>query len=190
MNNLANTKKSNYTVLYLLLLLFFVPLIAAWVFYKTPQQWYKSSVNNGVLLKTPLHLEQFKLNYSDGKSFNANDERGHWLMLYRVALPCDKGCETNLYYMRQVRTALGKDRERVQRMVITDATPSPALDQLLIKDYQGTQHLINSDKLALQTGSLYLVDPIGNIIMQYSGTIEPKKLLTDINRLLKISKIG
>lgn len=182
-------KKSGYAILYLLVLLFFVPLIAAWVLYKTPAQWYRDPVNNGVLLKTPLHLEQLQLSDADGKAFDANAMRGHWIMLYRAALPCDEGCNSNLYYMRQVRTALGKDRMRVQRIVVTN-TAAKDFDQMLVQEYPETQHLTASNQLALQTGSLYLVDPLGNIIMMYSGTLEPKKLLADITKLLRVSKIG
>ena len=36
----------------------------------------------------------------------------------------------------------------------------------------------------------FLADPLGNIILSYQGDIDPKKILSDIKKLLRASKIG
>ena len=38
--------------------------------------------------------------------------------------------------------------------------------------------------------SVWLVDPLGNMILRYPPGYEPRGLLKDIKRLLKLSKIG
>jgi hypothetical protein len=38
--------------------------------------------------------------------------------------------------------------------------------------------------------SLYVVDPLGNLVMRYDAREDPKGLLTDLKKLLKLSHIG
>jgi hypothetical protein len=43
---------------------------------------------------------------------------------------------------------------------------------------------------AVTSGKLYVVDPLGNLMMSYPGDAPPKSILTDLERLLKLSHIG
>ena len=38
--------------------------------------------------------------------------------------------------------------------------------------------------------NMFVIDPIGNIILHYSGEVDGKKLLADLKKLLGASKIG
>ena len=38
--------------------------------------------------------------------------------------------------------------------------------------------------------SLYVVDPLGNLVMRYDTRENPRGLLTDLKKLLKLSHIG
>jgi hypothetical protein len=40
------------------------------------------------------------------------------------------------------------------------------------------------------THNIYVMDPIGNIMMQFSPDLSPKLILKDLNKLLKVSQIG
>jgi len=199
--------KSGKVILNLsLLLLFFVgPLIAAWWLFANTKVWTGSTVNTGQLIQPTLNFAQLKLNNTNGTLLDVKPMRGHWVMLYLLPKAnCDKECLDNLYKMRQVRTALGKNRERVQRLVVTFAEQSPPqLASLLSKEYVGTvQGVIAKNAglqffahtplppIALQQGSLYLVDPLGNIMMAYQADFAPKNLLKDLGRLLSTSQIG
>ena len=42
----------------------------------------------------------------------------------------------------------------------------------------------------MKTGYLYLVDPLGNVMMSYNPKQSPKDIYSDLTRLLKASKIG
>src|SRR5262249_1013953 len=122
---------------------------------------------------------------------------GKWWMVY-ITDQCDATCIKYLYYMRQIRQATGKNRDRVERALLmaTSEKLSPELHQLLTKDYPGTQvfwaqpHDLQKLRLAFKPGSLYLVDPLGNIMMYYSQNIAPKGILKDLEHLLKVSQIG
>jgi len=38
--------------------------------------------------------------------------------------------------------------------------------------------------------AIYLVDPLGNLMMRFPPDLEPKSLLKDLKHLLKVSRIG
>jgi hypothetical protein len=38
--------------------------------------------------------------------------------------------------------------------------------------------------------SIFLIDPLGNVILKYDEEFQGKKLLKDIKKLLKLSRIG
>jgi 20S proteasome alpha/beta subunit len=39
-------------------------------------------------------------------------------------------------------------------------------------------------------GRLYLIDPLGNLVLSYSAAAPDKALLTDVKKLLRLSHIG
>jgi hypothetical protein len=116
--------------------------------------------------------------------------RGKWLLVSFDAAACDAYCERKLYFMRQVRTAQGKEQARVERLwIITDAgTPRPEL----VAAIEGTR--ISKAKPAAFPGDpvdhVYLVDPQGNLMMRFPRDPDPSRMLKDLQRLLKYSRIG
>jgi hypothetical protein len=116
--------------------------------------------------------------------------RGKWVLVTFDAAACDAYCEKKLYFMRQVRTAQGKDQARVERLwVITDeAKPRPEL----LAAIEGTR--ISSAQREAFPGNpvdhIYLVDPLGNLMMRFPRDPDPSKVLKDLQRLLKYSQLG
>ena len=41
-----------------------------------------------------------------------------------------------------------------------------------------------------QTDHIYLVDPLGNLVLRYPRDADPSRIRKDIERLLKVSRIG
>ncbi|HEX2199706.1 MAG TPA: cytochrome C oxidase subunit I [Burkholderiales bacterium] len=116
--------------------------------------------------------------------------RGKWVMVSFDDAACDAYCEKKLYYMRQVRRAQGKDQARVERLwVITDAgRPRPEL----LAAIEGT-HLSRGSPgefPGARREHIYLVDPLGNLMMRFPRDPDPSKMLKDLQRLLKYSRIG
>ena len=199
-------KKNKYStwILVVLAMLFVGPLVAAWSLYTLRAPWLNATINYGQLVQPPLNFNQLDLKNSNNTDFDRKNLAGHWVMVYVTPLPCDKTCQTNLYNMRQVRTATGKERERIQRLVITfPINTSATFNKLLNKEYSGTAHANISSQTMLaffdkntlknvtpENGALYLVDPLGNLMMAYANNTPPKSLLKDLNRLLKTSQIG
>ena len=115
--------------------------------------------------------------------------RGKWVLVAFDAAACDAYCEKKLYFIRQVRRAQGKDMERVERLwAITDGG-KPRGE--LLTAIQGTR--IETKETAAFPGNavdhIYLVDPMGNLMMRFPRDPDPSKMIKDLQRLLKYSAV-
>jgi len=134
----------------------------------------------------------------DGNSASLEQFKGKWIFLQIDAADCQKACADKLYYMRQLRLTQGKDMDRIERVwLVTDKAP---LQTSLMRQYDGTTMLrVDPAKLAawLPTDAgttaadhLYLIDPLGNLMMRFPKNFDPNKIKKDITKLLKASRIG
>jgi len=118
--------------------------------------------------------------------------RGKWVLVSFDAAACDAYCERKLYLMRQVRTAMHKEAGRVERLwVLTDAGKPRAE---LLSVIEGTLIVPLADALRGFPGNppdhIYVIDPLGNLMMRFPRDPDPSKLLKDLQRLLRLSQIG
>ena len=116
--------------------------------------------------------------------------RGKWVLVAFDAAACDAYCERKLYFMRQLRTAQGKDQARLERLwIVTDAAaPRPEL----LRAIEGT-HLSTARPAGFPGNPpdhIYLVDPLGNLMMRYPRDPDPSRMLKDLQRLLRYSRVG
>jgi hypothetical protein len=158
------------------------PFVLAWTAY----YFYKPTarMNYGELLPTqPVPVLSTEL-----------AAQKQWLMVWQVPTPCDTACEKVLYSTRQLRSMLGKERTRVQRVLLTDKSQTGSTDD-------GTSVLALSP--AVQTAlkrwpntqeAVILIDPLGNQVLRWvipaEGKLNEKKIHVDLLRLLKSSRIG
>ena len=170
-------------------LMFFAPLGFAFILYYG-QAWHPGgSVNHGELIQPPRPLPDSALSapYSLQRK---------WTMLYVQNGACDELCLKRLYDMRQVRTALDRDMTRVQRVLIanSDCCDAQKLRQMhpdLITVPLGVAQGPLLDSLpSPDSPRIYLVDPLGNVMMFYPANDQAKGMLEDMKRLLKLSQIG
>jgi hypothetical protein len=116
--------------------------------------------------------------------------RGRWILVTFDAAACDAYCEKKLYFVRQVRKAQGKDQSRIERLwLITDAG-APRAE--LLAAIEGT--IISRMNGAAFPGNpvdhIYLVDPLGNLMLRFPRDPDPSRMLKDLQRLLKYSQVG
>lgn len=114
--------------------------------------------------------------------------RGKWVLVAFDAAACDAYCERKLYFMRQVRRAQGKEMDRVERLwALTDAgKPRPEL----VAAIEGTRIQGLSAFESSATDHIYLVDPLGNLMMRFPRDPDPSRMIKDLQRLLKYSRTG
>lgn len=118
--------------------------------------------------------------------------RGKWVLVSFDAARCDAYCEKKLYYMRQLRKAQGENQARVERLwVITDsAAPRPDLLAAIEGTRLARDIAANEDFPGERREHIYLVDPLGNLMLRFPRDPEPSKMLKDLQRLLKYSRMG
>lgn len=169
------------------------PLVAAYVAYYVWQP--EKRMNHGDLI-TPTPLPAGPLKTLEGAAFDFTAMKGKWILLHADAGACDERCRYKLYAMRQVRTAQGKDMDRVERvwLVTDDALPAPGL----LTEYEGT-HVVRAAGSPLlaalpaprdRAAHLYVVDPMGNLMMRFPENPDPRGIIKDLGRLLRPGRIG
>jgi hypothetical protein len=98
--------------------------------------------------------------------------------------------------MRQTRVLLAQDMDRVQRVFVAEQNCCNL--SFLHTEHPGLALLTPLDAAAWlaefprtdTAHSLYVVDPLGNLMMRFDARQNPKGLLTDLQKLLKLSHIG
>jgi hypothetical protein len=118
--------------------------------------------------------------------------KGKWVLVQFDAGACDAACERKLYFMRQVRRAQGREMPRVARLwLVTDgATPAPALLTAIEGTVVAPAGAAAWPAEGAVTDHIYLVDPLGNLMMRFPRDPDPARVIKDLNRLLKASSFG
>ena len=121
-----------------------------------------------------------------------------WTLLTVSRGACDERCRENLYKIQQVNIALGRDADRVRHMLLVAA--NEPLEPDVQADYPGLQVREVSPDLVEQVFArrvgttdgyeIYIVDPLGNLMMRYAPEQSGNDLLDDLKKLLRVSKIG
>ena len=153
------------------------------------------SGNYGELLE-PRPLSDPRLTLADGTPFQLSSLKGKWVLATVDSAECDAWCEKKLLYIRQLRLTQGKDMDRVERAwIVTDEAP-PRADA--VASYEGTWFIraAGSGLVTLFPASsavsdhIYVIDPLGNLMMRYPRDPDPRLMIKDLKRLLKASRIG
>jgi hypothetical protein len=155
--------------------------------------------NYGALIDPRQHpIPQMNATGPDGKPSSLDQYKGKWVMLLSGPSTCQQECKDRLFAMRQLRLMQGKEMERVERVwLITDDLP---LASDLMSADEGT-HLLRVSKSAVQSWlpveaggdasqHMYLIDPLGNLMMRFPKDADPAKVKKDLGKLLKASSIG
>jgi hypothetical protein len=184
--------------------LFFVPLAIAFWLYYGPTDWRPAGgTNKGDLVDPARPLPAVSLPRADGTQTGPGFLRDKWTMIYIGDGSCDARCRKALYLTRQSRIALNKDMDRLQRVFLVTrsccdraflAQEHPDLVVALLEGPDAARLLESipayPDGPVGSAGRIYLVDPLGNLLMSYSALAPDKALLTDLKKLLRLSHIG
>lgn len=192
------------TALVLIVALFVISPVVAWLIHSgVINVGFEATQgkNKGELVHPARPLQGFALSDAEGNQVTENDLLGLWTMVEFAASPCVEDCMKNIYKMRQIRLALGKDAHRVQRVVITEKPDHMAK---LMADNPGTRLLLTTDSSApflkqfpgYSEGDIssigeriYIVDPLGNLMMRYPPKVDASDVLKDLRQLLKATWI-
>lgn len=184
-----------YRVLYLVLATCIAPVLASYAAYYL---WPPSgSTNYGDLIQPQRPTGALAATTLDAKPVSMSSLRGSWVMLHVAGAACDEPCRRHLWQMRQVRATTGKDRDRVLRVWLVADGDVP--DVATLREFDGTiaWHAAAADLhawLPTASGSLedhiWLIDPLGNLMLRWPRDADPNRMKKDLSRLLRASRIG
>ena len=182
-----------------LVLVFISPFIAGWmalyVFELKPE-----SINYGNLVRPVKKIDWPAMESMNGEKFENGFGR-KWTFLLFLRESCAEQCQSNLFYIRQIKALLGRDTPRLQNVLVIAGAVDAELNTFLL-DYPDLVVIQNSREslyrqfqapgieLVGSTPRLYLVDPDKNFMMYYPPEIDHYRVLDDIKKLMKLSQIG
>ena len=174
------------------------PMIASYLTYYVIKP--QSKTNYGTIIESTVHSIPPALQTTtlDGAAAPLSSFEGKWLLLQTDGGTCATPCQRKLYDMRQLRLTQGRERDRIERVwLITDNAP---LDTVVIRAFDGTRMLrAQSDAvnkwLPVEAGAtasdyLYVVDPLGRLMMRFPKNRDPNLIKKDLGKLLRASSIG
>jgi len=185
-----------------LVAVFVAPPLTAWLLYFGG--WRPGhTVNYGILITPPRPVGPLELERRGGGALDAKSLAGKWTLIQVDRSPCDARCAHRLWVTRQVRITLGKDLDRVRRvLVLTGPGADPharamraAHPDLIVAGGTPAQlarlyRWLDAGEARAVEGHVFLVDPRGNLMMRYPRDLKPEGLQKDLRRLLKYSRIG
>lgn len=176
-----------------LLVAFLVPLITVGLMYHF--NWMPKGNSYGTLVTPPRELNIPILEAYPDKVVAAQDWRDKWHLVHVTRGECGKDCQHNLHEMRQIHASLAKEIERLERVWLVDEHVPASQLQEMHEKYPDMLILQQSGILAQQlidagVGRMYLVDPLGKLMMRYPHEAEAKGIRKDLVRLLKYSWAG
>jgi hypothetical protein len=187
--------------------LFLLPLLLAFYMYYATDWRPANHVNHGRLISPvrPLptvHLTRVSLGAESESSNVSSDSSGEfrsrWSFVYIGAGNCDEPCRQVLYVMRQTRLSMNNDMSRINRIFLS--TENCCAREFLVREHPGLvvldatgaegARLLQEFPADGRPYSLFVVDPLGNLMMSYDSRQNPKGLLEDMQKLLRLSHIG
>lgn len=201
-NNEPLAGKRQKATLIILALVFLAPTLGAWLIFNFTDvgRTGTGNVSHGRLINPPRKIDDVALT-DPLNGDRSNRLYGKWNLVYLMAGKCDRACEFKLYTMRQVRLAMGRDAERLQRVLVVYGNDPAVLSDDQMQSYKGqlqvrateqmrTIFKLTENERPLDLQRLYVVDPRGNLMMSYPDGTDPAGIIKDLKRLLKYSSIG
>lgn len=189
----ARTRLGRWKMM-LVMLVCAAPVVASYFTYYVVRP--EGRRNFGTLIEPQRPLPDVVGTALDAKSVNLRDLKGQWLFISVAGAACDDACAQRLYLQRQLRETLGKEKDRVDWVWLINDTAQvpealrPALQGATVVRLPAdalAQWLPPQDGAQLQE-HLYLVDPIGNLMMRFPPNLTPEtapQAKRDMDRLLR-----
>jgi hypothetical protein len=173
------------------------PVVASYFTYYVVRP--QGRTNYGTLITPPRDMPAdaaLPLKDLQGQAVAASSLKGQWLLVTVAGGDCDKACEQHLYYQRQVRETLGKDKDRVDRVwLVTDEAPvrdaiKPGLHgtTVLRTPPADLARWLSPDAGQPLSAHFYLIDPKGAWMMRFPAQADMSKVKRDLARLMKASE--
>ena len=194
--------------LYLIVLICMAPVVFALLAYYVPSLGLRpqESTNYGALIQPQRPMPDstaLPLTTLDGKPFDLNTLRGRWLLVSADDAACPESCVKKLFILRNSHASQGKNVERLAR--IWFVTDDGSVPEQVLEAYKGT-NMLRADAAKLAAflapqaspaeleaalkAPMWIIDPLGNLMMEFPADADPIEVRDDISKLIRNSRIG
>lgn len=194
-------QQKNRNTILLLFAMSVIPFLIAW-YLSVHKIWLGTGTNKGDLIQPPVTTEfNDFIGFDQFSRDNMKELKGHWVLLNIITRDqCDQVCLDAIHKSKQLRLMMNKDLVRIRRLVVLMSPVDPELAATWWQDdkrlLRARPHASLSDKIRrigqgqIPDGMLLLMDPLGNLMMQYEPGFDPYDVKKDLGKLLRISQIG
>ncbi|MGB2833044.1 MAG: hypothetical protein WBC07_08810 [Methylotenera sp.] len=191
-------QRNGRRVFLLMLVFFVVPIVVVIMMYKL--NWKPHGESLGELVSPARLLDSSsELKNSEGLTLPATFWKEKWSVVY-VTGDCQNACLDKLHEMRQLHVSLYKDITRTQRVLVTtmqdvasikrDYPDMVVINQPVENVTKFSQQFQVKNEDVMTSNRLYLVDPLGHLMMSYPQTTPLADVRKDVSRLLRFSWAG
>ena len=199
-NPIAAKKRNPYTV-WFVVLAFIAPVALAYIMFFFVD--VRSFVNHGEILNPIVHISSFELKDENDENIPEEELTYKWRLISFLGKDCTQQCETRLFDTRQIHTSLGKDQHRLSRMFVHLEPAGDSLAKLIAETHPDVIHVNGNvdiiikalgdnirENVSITNNEIYIMDPMGNVMMRFTQDQPNKEFLYDLKKLLKASQIG
>ena len=175
-------------ILVVLGLIFFVPLSIAWMMYAGIIDFRPGAgVNKGNLIQPPVAAQL-------PGTFAKLDLNERWILVHPLPRVCSESCLEVLVGLRQFHRALGRDSGRVGLVLLAGQENNSVAEEAekIYPEFnvisENTGMLSQQFEELADGDGVFIIDPLGNIMMHYPPDPDPNEILVDMERLLQYAK--
>jgi hypothetical protein len=197
-------KKANRITIVGFFAIFTLPILAAWAAYFSG--WFDgiNTTNNGEWVKPIISFSESNPVYSNGDTYVTKPGEKWKIIIPAKVSDCqneetDLNCLVNLFLMSQTHTSLGKNIERVEKVLFNGINEYSDEQIKALQERFVDLKIVNSIEPAVRyipSNYIYIADPLGNIMLRYSVVndreempLKAKDILKDLKKLLKLSRL-
>ncbi|MBK8638852.1 MAG: hypothetical protein IPN92_11420 [Chromatiaceae bacterium] len=186
--------------LLVMIAIFAAPSLGAWFLYFNPEYLPSGRANQGELISPVVPIPaRLELITPEGAPLDREALMGRWTLVFLTGRDCPAPCQSRLRDLRQIRLALGEGSLSTERLLIMVDPDGQGMDAELAREFGGMRvartdvaggkellDLLGQGDSAL--GRIYILDPMGNLMMRYASDAPAKDTLKDMGRLIKASR--
>lgn len=176
------------------------PILFAWTIYKNSDHFQIQQKRAGQLIQPMVLANHLQYQTPDGNIVPATSLKDKWWIIYTAPKQCDETCHQRITEINQVKSALGKNVDRVGLIYLMDEGKQapewlegafPDVRILMLTQAQRLHYyLAYALPSASHVGAVFLMDPEAHIMMHYDHTVEAKGILSDLKRLFRVAEGG
>jgi hypothetical protein len=172
-----------------------MPILVAWIMAKSGVGVPTERNNRSDLVEPNVTVQDW------GVSIEPLGYGSPWRLAVTTVEDCQQACLDLIHEARQINVALGREAGRVEHLLLSAQLPDTELVERLERDYPRLEQS-GLDPAAYQTSlrelpsgwsegpQLWLIDPLGRVVLRQDPGQPGKRLLDDLKHLLKVSKVG